>query len=215
MWHSFITFQKQLNLKWHFLDVHALFLMSLFSSGQAFQLVLFPFFCLAWLRPRETWLHGCLASAMAVDCGGTAPLWSHKHSQHACLLMLLHGVDDALSSLTFTTREDKLNVLFLHADLLFLSGTRGVEPDTVVVGKLRCFSGLCKCHERLKASDCSTIQICIGCCLMAALKVVFYSACEEKVFKSILWSFFMPLSSVDINIQQGDFCFSAVFTCKV
>ncbi len=85
----------------------------------------------------------------------------------------------------------------------------------VVVGKLRCFSGLCKCHERLKVSDCSTIQICIGCCLTAALKVVFYSACVEKVFKSIRWSFFMPLSSVDINIQQGDFCFSAVFTCKV
>ncbi len=109
MWHSFITFQKQLKLMWHFLNVHALklFPMSLFSSGQAFQLVLFPFFCLAWLRQRETWLHGCLASAMAGDCGGKAPLWSNKHSQHACLLMLLHGVDDALSSLTFTTREEQ------------------------------------------------------------------------------------------------------------
>lgn len=165
--------------------------MSFFSSGQPFQLEFFPSFCLAWLWQHETWLHRRLTLGMVTDCSGTAPLWSHKHSQHACLLMLLHGVDDALSSLTFTTREDRLTVLFFHTDLLFFDwDMQSWAGHSHIVGKLRCFFSLCKCHRRLKASDCSAVQIFFGCCLTVVLKVVFYSVCEDKVFKSILWSFF-------------------------
>ncbi len=90
-------------------------------------------------------------------------------------------------------------------------GHAGAEPDTVVVGKLRCFSGLCKCHECLKASDCLTTQICIVS--RRRKNVCFTLRVRRKCLKAFFGNF-LCLSALWM-IQQGDFCFSAVFACKV
>lgn len=140
--------------------------------SQAFQLVLFSFLLLgvivaAWNlasrmfsvgHGRRLWQRSTsvFSQTFPACLSANAPSWSGR----CFIIPNVHNSGGQAKCVVFL------------GDLLFLTGTRGAEPATVVVGKLKCFSGLCKCHEHLKASDCSTIQICIGCCLTTALKVV-------------------------------------------